>query len=61
MAWLGWSNWGYGGEKNIQKEKKSINANSACTRIWVQGFKLNVKQRAQFVRSGLTGGLVGLV
>ena len=39
VAWLGWSNWGDGGEKMTFKKRRSqnsmVNANSACTRMWV--------------------------
>ena len=37
-----------------------IDANSACTRTWMQGFKVNVKQKAEFEwlgQVGQTGGM----
>ena len=34
--------------KKRTNQNSMINANSACTRMWVQGFKVNVKQKAEF-------------
>ena len=46
--------------KKRTNQNSMINANSACTRMWVQGFKVNVKQKAEFEwleQVGQAGGM----